>query len=98
MIRTTLLLFVFTSSSILAQSQSPSPGDPLSRDAILDVMRRACDYQLDQQAKTKPDNGWIRGAFYTGVMAAHRATGDAKYLDAAMKWSDAAHFAPVTRK
>src|SRR5215212_8017481 len=91
----TRLVLCFASSPLLAQ---PSTGDPLSRDAILDVMRRACDYQLDQQAKTKFDNGWIRGAFYTGVMAAHRATGDAKYLDAATTWSEAAHYTPTTRK
>jgi rhamnogalacturonyl hydrolase YesR len=72
--------------------------DPLSREAILEVMRRSCDYQLDQQAKGKFDNGWIRGAFYTGVMAAYRATGDQKYLDAATHWSEQANWSPVTRK
>jgi rhamnogalacturonyl hydrolase YesR len=54
---------------------------------ITATMRKACDYQLEQQAKGKADNGWIRGAFYTGVMAAYRATQDEHYLDAAMKWA-----------
>jgi unsaturated rhamnogalacturonyl hydrolase len=60
-----------------------------SRDAIVEVMRRAADYQLDLQAKdAKKEQGWIRAAFYTGVMALYDTTKDSKYLDAAMKWAD----------
>lgn len=63
-------------------------------------MRRACDYQLDLQksgAMTSTDDinyEWIRGAFYTGELAAWRATGDSKYLDAALEWGNSKNYAP----
>jgi rhamnogalacturonyl hydrolase YesR len=43
----------------------------------------------------KPTNDWVRSAFYTGVLALYRATGDAKYLQKAMDWSEIAHWSPT---
>jgi unsaturated rhamnogalacturonyl hydrolase len=65
-----------------------SADDPLDADAIRAVMRRACDYQLRLQANPadRGDNGWIRASFYTGVMAALRATGDDRHLEQAFAW------------
>src|SRR5688500_1410153 len=81
-----------------APAAAQAKGDPLAADTIVDVMKRAADYQLEAQAKTKHNHGWIRAAFYTGVMALHETTQDPKYLDAAMKWSTEAQWGPQPRK
>jgi len=66
---------------------------PFDTSATLEVMRRACDYNLGlqnaDQATSKSDANyeWVRGAFYTGVMGLYEATGDEKYLHAAMDYS-----------
>ena len=67
-------------------------------DEVIEVMRRAADYQLAEQADTKPTVGWIRAAFYTGVMALYDTTKDEKYLDAAIRWSEAGNWAPAPRR
>jgi unsaturated rhamnogalacturonyl hydrolase len=65
-----------------------------SRPAIMSLMRRACDYQFAEQAKTRHNNGWIRATFYTGVLATYRTTyKDPKYKDAAIKWGNDSHWA-----
>lgn len=60
---------------------------------IVDVMRKVCDYQLTT-ATGVGRNDWIRSAFYTGVMATYRTTGDEKYLQAAIKWGEEAKWTP----
>ena len=57
------------------------------KDAIVAVMNRANDYQAKRQAKSS-DRSWIRGTYYTGVMAFYKATGDLKLLDQAMRWAE----------
>ena len=47
---------------------------------IADIIQRVNDYQLQNPWREFDDN-WIRGTYYTGVMAAHQATGDQKLLD-----------------
>lgn len=66
----------------------------LKKSDIIDVMRRACDYQLEWQRANEgtPQSDinyeWVRGAFYTGVPALYDVTGDAKYLEAALDYAD----------
>jgi rhamnogalacturonyl hydrolase YesR len=72
--------------------------DVPSRDEIEDVMRRVCDWQLahlvDETSLTDggrqrvTQTGWIRAAFYTGVMATYATTGDATYMQAAHAWGE----------
>ncbi len=68
--------------------------DSFSPDGIRDVMRKACDYQLDLQArnaatlKSDINHEWVKGSFYTGVMALFEATGDSKYLDSALQYGE----------
>jgi unsaturated rhamnogalacturonyl hydrolase len=72
----------------------PSPADIFSRAAVADAMARAFDWQIDHivyeaplpDGGTQPvsDTEWVRGAFFAGVMAASNATGDSRYLAAAM--------------
>lgn len=81
-----------TTSSVSAGP--PLDTDPRSRRAITEAMRRACDYQLALQAKGRPDNGWIRATFYTGVMALYQTTHDPKYLAQARRWANESHWTP----
>jgi rhamnogalacturonyl hydrolase YesR len=82
--------------SASAQTTRPAPTIPTTTD-VLKIMRRAADYQLETQAAGgKKTNGWVRGAFYTGVMALYRASHDEKYLKAAEQWADAFDYKPST--
>src|SRR5580765_3492269 len=79
--------------SVFAQATPPALP---ARDEVLAVMRKTCDYQFVEQAKTPFNNGWIRSAFYTGVLAMYDASKDAKYLDAAEKWGEEGKWTPVS--
>lgn len=60
----------------------------IPQQSIKDIMWKTCDYQLKLQAADKATSKadenyeWVRGAFYTGVLAAYRATKDDRYLKA----------------
>lgn len=66
----------------------------LKPDAIREIMRKACDYQLKIQAadqgtsKTDINHEWVLGAFYTGEMVMTSATGDMKYREAALNYGN----------
>ncbi len=90
-----------------AQAQPPvTPPMPIvpavavmpEKSDVLALMRRTADYQLDLQSRTRHNNNWIRATFYTGVLAAYRTTGDAKYKDAAVKWAEASKWLPSFAK
>jgi rhamnogalacturonyl hydrolase YesR len=42
------------------------------------------------------DRNWIRATYYTGVMAAHEATGDSAYLEQALRWAGQSEWQPGT--
>jgi pectinesterase len=74
----------------------PADGD------VRTAMRRVFDFQLGHPLPVTPGQvdgpqGWINAAFYTGVTAAARATHDPAYHDAAVRWSEAAHWEPGPR-
>jgi rhamnogalacturonyl hydrolase YesR len=56
--------------------------------AVLSIMRRAADYEVASFG-TGNDNGWVRAVFHTGMVAAFRALGDAKYHDYTQQWGQA---------
>lgn len=56
------------------------------RPRILALMHRANDYQLKNPIMKPQDRNWERGTWYTGVMAAYHATGDARFLEQAIAW------------
>lgn len=58
------------------------------RDAVMEIMRRVADYEIDRFGSGN-DNGWVRAAFHTGMMAAYRALGDTKYRDYTRQWGQA---------
>ncbi len=96
-------------SALLAtgcELSTPEPASP-RRDAVVEVVRRVCDYQLahpvryrlkrrrNKSRKPYPGNEWRRATFYTGVMAAWRATGDETYRDAAEAWARKHDWTPL---
>ncbi|MHC4334974.1 MAG: glycoside hydrolase family 88 protein, partial [Planctomycetota bacterium] len=56
------------------------------RDVILSMMLKANAYQQTHPVMKENDRNWQRGTWYTGVMAAYRATGDVRFLQQAMEW------------
>jgi len=60
--------------------------DPFDRATIAGLMRRANDWQTAHPRMKPDDRNWERGTWFTGIMAAHKATGDEKYLTQAMNW------------
>lgn len=89
-----LLTFTFVLFSTASMAQTTETVQSLKRDEIVDILKRTCDYQLRLQAEDKATSKadinyeWVRGAFYTGVMAMPEATGDPKYLQAALDYSE----------
>jgi rhamnogalacturonyl hydrolase YesR len=87
--------------------REPAGDDLFSRASILDVTRRVADWQLAHVLSEAPlpdggtqpvsDTEWVRGAFFAGVMAAHRATGDQKYLGAAVALAEKNGWRPGPR-
>ena len=77
------------------------------KDDVLAVMNKVCNWQLDnlpvkglRQDGTSfviEPNDWIRGALFTGVMAAYDTTKNKKYLDAAIKLGNENAWKPGNR-
>jgi len=87
--------------------ESTEMSDIWSRQGILSAMERAFDWQIDNivYAAPLPDGGfqdvsdteWVRGAFFSGVMAAYEATGGVAYLEAAKQVSERNDWQPGPR-
>jgi unsaturated rhamnogalacturonyl hydrolase len=85
------LAATFASMSGCAPPPRPSeraaepPPRPSPRE-VGDVMARVFEWQL---ARLEPpaDPGWVQSTFMIGVVAAYQATGDERYLDAALTWA-----------
>lgn len=61
--------------------------DDLPRRAqVLDLMQRVNAWQVAHPVMKPGDRNWERGTWYTGVMAAWKATGDRKFLAQALAW------------
>ncbi len=57
-----------------------------SRKQIRAVMRRVNSWQLSHPVMKADDRNWERGTWYTGVVAAWKATRDKSYLNQALAW------------
>ncbi|MEI8372849.1 MAG: glycoside hydrolase family 88 protein [Planctomycetota bacterium] len=66
-----------------------------TKDNILTMMHKVNAYQLEHPWKAT-DHNWIRGTYYTGVMAAYHATKDERYLEQAMRWGVQHQWQPGT--
>jgi rhamnogalacturonyl hydrolase YesR len=89
-----------------ATAPPPAP-DVFSRGHILSTMESAFDWQINNIVYSAPlpdggfqdvsDTEWVRGAFFSGVMAAAEATGDPRYLEAAREISERNQWQPGPR-
>lgn len=50
------------------------------------LLHRVNDWQVAHPLMKPNDRNWERGTWYTGVMAAHKASGDEKFLRQALEW------------
>jgi unsaturated rhamnogalacturonyl hydrolase len=57
-----------------------------SRKETLTIMRRVNAWQSAHPLLPANDRNWERGTWYTGVMAAWKATGDPRFLNQALAW------------
>ena len=55
---------------------------------ITELLKRVNTWQLAHPAMKANDRNWERGTWYTGVMAAYKATGDESFLNAAMAFGE----------
>jgi rhamnogalacturonyl hydrolase YesR len=58
------------------------------RAAVTAIMRRVADYEIARFGSDN-NNDWVRAVFHTGMLAAYRALGDAKYHDYTENWGKA---------
>ncbi|MET9480736.1 glycoside hydrolase family 88 protein [Streptomyces sp. NPDC006638] len=65
---------------------APSPQLP-SRAAIIGVLRRVADQWIGAHGDSG-DNGWANATFFSGLLAVHRLTGEARYLTYARRWAE----------
>jgi len=80
-----LLLFVSFFSSC-SSSENLKSEDVFTREKIISIMHKVNDYQLSHPWK-EDDRNWIRGTYYTGVIALYKATEDPRVLDQALRWA-----------
>lgn len=70
-----IIIFVlFSHLTILAQENI------YLKSFIISICNKVNDYQYSHPWRESDDN-WIRGTYYTGVMAIYQATGDKKFLE-----------------
>jgi len=60
--------------------------------AVLALMERAADWQLAHPKPTEAVDGWVYGAFYSGVMALAHESASPRFHDAMMKMGEASHW------
>jgi rhamnogalacturonyl hydrolase YesR len=65
-------------------------GDVRSRKAVRAVMRKVFDWQAAHPVGMDAENNnlWARAAFYAGVLAAYRSTGERAYVERATRWAE----------
>jgi unsaturated rhamnogalacturonyl hydrolase len=68
-----------------AGGSSMAGAPAFDRAAVTAIMRRVADYEIARFG-TDTNNDWVRGVFHTGMLAAYRALGDAKYHDYTENW------------
>ena len=91
----------------VSAGESICPGGIQSRGQVMETIERVADWQLAHIVYEAPlpdggfqkvsDTEWVRGAFFTGVMAAWRATGEPRFLKAAIDISEKNGWQPGPR-
>lgn len=88
----------FTLKEIDERMKKPAEARETSdRDRVIALMQKVNAWQL-AHPWTKHDPNWIRGTYYTGVMALHRTTGDPAILQQALDWATQCNWAEGTER
>jgi rhamnogalacturonyl hydrolase YesR len=87
-------IVVFVFNNVYSQT----PKEIFTEKYVKSTVEKACDWQFRHlhtetrissgEMEDVPETGWIRGVFYTGVMAAYRVTNMERYLDSAYFWGE----------
>ncbi len=103
MIAGVALICVTSSCSTPGNNQLPQLDNDLFQPAqIQSAMSKVAAYQFENPSRHTSASrdfpmGWVPASFYTGVMAAFRATGDETYVDEAMNWAASNNWQPGPR-
>ncbi|WP_168442176.1 glycoside hydrolase family 88 protein [Pontiella desulfatans] len=79
-------------TSVEAQPYSKLDEYAFRSETIESTIRSAAEYQLGLYGKNIPTKNWLVGTFFSSFVAASEQTGDAWYLQQALKWSDASEW------
>ena len=73
-----------------APARAQSAPNIYARKNVREVLARVFRWQVANpvEINLRNSNLWARAAFYTGVMAAHKSTGEREYLEQATRWAD----------
>ena len=82
----------------IGSSDGTGPAALFSAHAIISKMRLVDDWQVAHPIMPTGNRNWERGTWYTGVMAAYRASGDRRYLDQALRWGEEQQWKPGTER
>jgi unsaturated rhamnogalacturonyl hydrolase len=84
------LILLFVVMMTLSAEAQKKQKQLFTKSNITLSMKKVADWQLANPVSFNVENknDWARAAFYTGVMATYRTTGDKKYLNAATAWSE----------
>lgn len=78
-------IVLLTIAGFLVYFSGYTQEDIYSKPFIKEIISKTNEYQYNHPWKETDDN-WIRGTYYTGVMAVFQATGDEKYLQQCNEW------------
>ena len=82
LILSAVLFQVFACEPLFAEDPVSKPGMTNSVKALADRVRG----HVNSQPLRFPNQHWVRGAYYAGLMAMYESTSDRAYLDDCMKW------------
>ena len=83
-------LLCAAATAATARSRPQRFDDTYSGKSIRAVMGKVFEWQAAHpvEINERNENLWARAAFYAGVMAAYRSTGERKYLEGATGWAE----------
>jgi unsaturated rhamnogalacturonyl hydrolase len=81
-----IVLVAIATGGVAAAPADNGPAPIPPRKEILALMRKVNAWQVANPVMLPDDRNWQRATWYTGVMAAWKATGDRRFLDQSLAW------------
>ncbi len=82
-----LIMFILAALMLETAGFCKNLDDIYSKPFITDIIGKVNEYQFNHPWR-ETDDIWIRGTYYTGVMACYQATGDQALLDQCNAWGE----------